>query len=140
MTTYTVMTTKFLPGNTGHNAADCFDVFRTTKNKFTSSVVMSLGPFLRTPFTDLTGCLINHQTYEKCGKMEMEMMDCLEAYGVERGQKMCADIIADFSECVGVRKQLLRFHAMRAERLKQYYFGDRKKQELFADPPRVDAF
>lgn len=71
---------------------------------------MSLGPFLRTPFTDLTGCLINHQTYEKCGKMEMEMMECLEAYGVERGQKMCADIIADFSECVGVRKQLLRFH------------------------------
>lgn len=71
---------------------------------------MSLGPFLRTPFTDLTGCLINHQTYEKCGKMEMEMMECLEAYGVERGQKMCTDIIADFSECVGVQKQLRRFH------------------------------
>ncbi|XP_053960997.1 NADH dehydrogenase [ubiquinone] iron-sulfur protein 5 [Anastrepha ludens] len=101
---------------------------------------MSLGPFLRTPFTDLTGCLINHQSYEKCGKMEMEMMECLEAYGVEKGQKMCADIIADFSECVGVRKQLLRFHAMRGERLKQYYFGDRKKDELFAEPPRADAY
>lgn len=71
---------------------------------------MSLSPFLRLPLTDLTGCLINHQTYDKCGKFEMKMMDCLEAYGLERGKKQCADLIADFQECVGMQKQLLRFH------------------------------
>lgn len=71
---------------------------------------MSLSPFLRLPLTDLTGCLINHQTYDKCGKFEMKMMDCLEAYGAERGKKQCADLVADFQECVSMEKQLLRFH------------------------------
>ncbi|TDG44513.1 hypothetical protein AWZ03_009091 [Drosophila navojoa] len=101
---------------------------------------MSLSPFLRLPLTDLTGCLINHQTYDKCGNFEMKMMDCLEAYGMERGKKQCADLIADFQECVGMQKQLLRFHAMRAERYKQWLSGERKREELFAEPPRVDAY
>ncbi|KAH8409590.1 hypothetical protein KR222_008973 [Zaprionus bogoriensis] len=101
---------------------------------------MSLTPFLRLPLTDLTGCLINHQTYDKCGKFEMKMMDCLEAYGLERGKKQCADLIGDFQECVSMQKQLLRFHAMRTERYKQWLAGQRKREELFAEPPRVDAY
>lgn len=71
---------------------------------------MSLGPFLRTPFTDLTGSLINHQQYDKCGEREMNMMDCLEAYGMDRGQRKCVDLIRDFQECAGMKKQLMRFH------------------------------
>jgi len=71
---------------------------------------MSLTPFLRLPLTDLTGCLINHQTYDKCGKFEMKMMECFEAYGLERGKRECADLISDFQECVGMQKQLMRFH------------------------------
>ncbi|KAH8263330.1 hypothetical protein KR044_007370 [Drosophila immigrans] len=120
---------------------------------------MSLSPFLRLPLTDLTGCLINHQTYDKCGKFEMKMMDCLEAYGLERGKKQCADIIADFQECVGMNKQLMRFHvsfcqvklfhilfnalflqAMRNERYRQWLAGERKKEDLYAQAPRVDAY
>lgn len=121
---------------------------------------MSLTPFLRLPLTDLTGCLINHQTYDKCGKFEMKMMDCLEAYGLERGKTQCAELIGDFQECVGMRKQLMRFHvnscpkmfqvqlfieyfflqAMRNERYRQWLTGERKREELFAEPPRVDAY
>lgn len=71
---------------------------------------MSLAPFLRTPFTDLTGSLINHQHYGKCGEMELSMMECLEAYGVDRGTKKCADLIADFQECHGMKKQMMRFN------------------------------
>lgn len=70
---------------------------------------MSLGPFLRSPLTDVTGCVINHQTYGKCAEFEMNMMDCLEAYGVNRGQTKCKDLISDFQECAGTRKQMLRF-------------------------------
>lgn len=70
---------------------------------------MSLGPFFRSPFTDLTGCVINHQTYGKCAEFEMNMMDCLEAYGVNRGVEKCKDLIADFQECAGMKKQILRF-------------------------------
>ncbi|KAH8377232.1 hypothetical protein KR093_004330 [Drosophila rubida] len=123
---------------------------------------MSLSPFLRLPLTDLTGCLINHQSYDKCGEFEMKMMDCLEAYGFERGKQKCADLISDFQECVGMGKQLKRFHvsfanerlsfgfvfkfvccllqAMRNERYRQWLAGERKKEDLYADPPRVDAY
>lgn len=71
---------------------------------------MALSPFFRSPFTDLTGCLVNHQTYDKCGKLELEMMECLEAYGIERGRSKCADLISDFHECVSMTKQIYRFH------------------------------
>lgn len=69
---------------------------------------MSLGPFFRSPLTDLTGCVINHQAYGKCAEFEMDMMDCLEAYGVDKGVIKCKDLIADFQECVGMKKQMLR--------------------------------
>ncbi|XP_055918411.1 uncharacterized protein LOC129950501 [Eupeodes corollae] len=101
---------------------------------------MSLGPGFRSPFTDLTGCLINHQHYDKCGELEMNMMDCLEAYGMDKGVRVCSDLIGDFQECVGMNKQLLRFHAMRTERWKQYLRGERTKEELYAKGPRVDAY
>ena len=29
---------------------------------------------------------------------------------------------------------------MRSERMRQYWSGERKKEELFAEPPRVDAY
>lgn len=67
-----------------------------------------ITPFFRSPFTDLTGGLVNAQHYDKCGKMEMKMMECLEAYGVEKGKVKCAAIIDDFHECYTLRKQQLR--------------------------------
>jgi NADH dehydrogenase (ubiquinone) Fe-S protein 5 len=84
--------------------------------------------------------MINHQQYDKCGEREMNMMECLEAYGMERGKKKCQDLIQDFQECVGMKKQLMRFHAMRNERHKQYLFGDRKKDDHYAPSPRVDGY
>lgn len=69
---------------------------------------MSLGPFLRSPLTDLTGCLINHQTYGRCAEFEMDMMDCLEAYGMDKGAIKCKDLVSDFQECVGSKKQIMR--------------------------------
>jgi NADH dehydrogenase (ubiquinone) Fe-S protein 5 len=71
---------------------------------------MSLGPFIRLPFTDLTGSMINHQTHDKCGSLEMKMMDCLEAYGMDRGTRKCKDLIEDFQECAGMKKQLARIY------------------------------
>lgn len=67
------------------------------------------APFFRSPFTDLTGSLVNHQQYDKCGNMEMQMMECMEAYGYERGKLKCKDLIEDFHECYTMRKQILRW-------------------------------
>lgn len=68
----------------------------------------TITPFFRSPFTDLTGALVNCQHYDKCGEMEMKMVECLEAYGTQRGKKKCADLIDDFYECYTGRKQELR--------------------------------
>lgn len=67
------------------------------------------APVWRSPITDLTGCLMNHQGHPKCGPMEMNMIDCLEAYGMDLGAKKCKDLIEDFKECATRTKQMNRF-------------------------------
>lgn len=71
---------------------------------------MSLSPVLRSPLTDMTGCIHNFQGHPKCAKFEMNMIDCLEAYGMDMGAKKCALIIEDFQECASRSKQFQRFH------------------------------
>lgn len=65
-------------------------------------------PLFRSPLTDLTGAMYNCQYFDKCGERELKMMECFEAYGVERGKIKCSDLIEDFRECFGMRKQFLR--------------------------------
>lgn len=71
---------------------------------------MSLSPYFRSPFTDLTGGLISHQMLGKCQKQEMRYMDCLEAYGLDRGKVKCQEYFADFHECQTKTKQFKRFN------------------------------
>lgn len=71
---------------------------------------MSLSPFLRSPLTDLTGCIINHQQYDRCGTFELNMMECLEAYGLDKGKLRCKDLIEDFQECASKNKQMMRVY------------------------------
>lgn len=120
---------------------------------------MAVQPLLRTPLTDLTSCLLNHQHYGKCAQFEMEMVECMEAYGVHQGMKRCKPIMDDFNECVSMNKQIYRifvsikcykffcqhrycflfiFQAMDVERRRQYKAGERK--EIYAPPPRMDAY
>uniref|UniRef100_A0A182NC00 CHHC U11-48K-type domain-containing protein n=2 Tax=Anopheles TaxID=7164 RepID=A0A182NC00_9DIPT len=101
---------------------------------------MSLGPFFRSPFTDLTASMVNFQQYDKCGELEMASIDCLEAYGTVRGAKKCADLLADFQECAFMTKQIARFRAMRMERHRQGWNGERKGDGYYAPPPRVDSY
>lgn len=69
---------------------------------------MALQPFFRSPLTDLTACLVNHQSYSKCAQFEMDMTECMEAYGLELGTKRCKDLIDDFHECTTFDKQTFR--------------------------------
>lgn len=68
----------------------------------------NVSPFFRSPFTDLTGCMVNAQHYDKCAKLEMKMMECFEAYGIVKGKEKCDDLLQDFRECYSLRKQQLR--------------------------------
>lgn len=69
---------------------------------------MPLTPFFRTPFTDFTGGLINAQHYDKCGQFELDVIECLEAYGQDRGKLKCRDLIEDFNECLTMTKRTMR--------------------------------
>jgi NADH dehydrogenase (ubiquinone) Fe-S protein 5 len=69
---------------------------------------MPLTPFFRTPFTDFTGGLINAQHYDKCGQFELDVIECLEAYGQDRGKLKCRDLIEDFNECLTLTKRTMR--------------------------------
>lgn len=121
---------------------------------------MDVTPFLRIPLTDFTSSLMNMQMYERCGNFEMNYIDCLEAYGGERGKTKCKDLLEDLRECCTREKQFLRikvipsniriinrfsllmliFQAMRDERKRQYEAGERKKEELYAESPKHDAY
>lgn len=103
----------------------------------TSSVY---APAFRTPLTDLTGCIVSHQWDSKCAGFEMRAVDCLEAYGLNRGLEKCQDLLADFKECATREKQSSRYIAMRRERQRQYWMGERSKEERYAPPPRVDTY
>lgn len=67
-----------------------------------------LSPYFRSPFTDVFGSMINHQQYGRCGRFELNMMECMEAYGLEKGRVKCAKLIDDFNECQSLTKQFLR--------------------------------
>ncbi|GAB0093947.1 uncharacterized protein DMENIID0001_091400 [Sergentomyia squamirostris] len=101
---------------------------------------MSSQPFFRNIFTDVTAAIPNTQHYHKCAEFEINMMECLEAYGTDVGRVKCANLIHDFQECVLQRKQLLRFHAMRNERHRQWFAGERSSEEHYAPPPKVDSY
>ncbi|KAJ8961013.1 hypothetical protein NQ317_000302 [Molorchus minor] len=52
-------------------------------------IKMSLSPWLKSPFTDLTGSVVTHQWFGACADMELKALDCIEAYGLDRGLKVC---------------------------------------------------
>lgn len=68
---------------------------------------LNITPIIKTPFTDLVGNIGHHQYYGRCADFEMKMMNCFEAYGLERGKVKCKDIIDDFEECHLMTKQVI---------------------------------
>lgn len=102
-------------------------------------MVFNVTPFFRSPFTDLTQVIVNAQHYDKCGEFEMQMMECMEAYGAVQGKVKCKDLLDDFQECYLQNKQRNRSLEMRMERHRQWFAGERK--EHYQQPgPRVDSY
>ncbi|KAF5289858.1 hypothetical protein FQR65_LT01992 [Abscondita terminalis] len=102
-------------------------------------LTMSVSPAFRSPFTDLTGCLVSHQWYGPCRDMELKVMDCLEAYGLNKGIEKCDLLIRDFQECAGRRLQNARTIEIREERLRQIKTGELSKDDAFI-PIQPDSF
>lgn len=101
---------------------------------------MSLSPFFKSPLTDFTGTVISHQYGSRCGPYELKALDCLEAYGLDKGYKVCLDLVTDFQECAIRTKEYGRYLAMRNERERQYRAGERSKEDRYAEPPKADSY
>ncbi|XP_049877139.1 NADH dehydrogenase [ubiquinone] iron-sulfur protein 5-like [Pectinophora gossypiella] len=95
---------------------------------------MAVSPYFRSPFTDLTGGLVSHQLLGKCQKEEIRYMDCLEAYGLDRGKVKCQHLFGDFHECQTMTLQFKRFMAMRKERERQIAEGKLKGDAKWVSP------
>ncbi|XP_013193512.1 NADH dehydrogenase [ubiquinone] iron-sulfur protein 5 [Amyelois transitella] len=102
-------------------------------------MAQTISPFIRSPFTDITGGLVSHQLLDRCAKQEMAFMDCLEAYGLDRGLKKCQALFEDFHECQTYCKQLKRFTAMRRERDRQIACGKLCNDNKYVSP-RIDSY
>ncbi|XP_028027205.1 NADH dehydrogenase [ubiquinone] iron-sulfur protein 5-like [Bombyx mandarina] len=99
----------------------------------------TISPFFRSPFTDITGGMIDFQILGRCGKQEMDLMNCIEAYGLGRGIKKCKGYIDDYGECRTLTKQLKRFLAIRKERQRQIACGKLTDDRKYVSP-RVDSY
>ncbi|RZC43074.1 Ndufs5 domain containing protein [Asbolus verrucosus] len=101
---------------------------------------MSLSPFFKSPLTDFSGAVVSHQWGGRCANLELKALDCLEAYGLDRGVKVCESLILDFQECSLRTKENQRYLAMRAERERQYKSGERSKEDRYAPSPQPDSY
>ncbi|CAH2089733.1 unnamed protein product [Euphydryas editha] len=98
-----------------------------------------VSPFMRTIFTDITGGMLSHQMLGRCAIQEMAMMDCIEAYGWDRGSRKCKLLIEEFKECQTNAKQFKRFMALRKERDRQIACGQLTGDKQYMSP-RIDSF
>ncbi|XP_024935996.1 NADH dehydrogenase [ubiquinone] iron-sulfur protein 5 [Cephus cinctus] len=97
---------------------------------------MPISPIFRNPLTDLSGGLLTFENTE-CEDRELKAIECVEAYGLPKGEEKCKILITDFKECITKFKSFTRVAIMRNERLRQYRAGQREEQ--FEELPRFDA-
>ncbi|CAG9133971.1 unnamed protein product [Plutella xylostella] len=83
--------------------------------------------------------MVSHQLLGRCQTQEARYMDCLEAYGLERGKVKCRNLFEDYQECHTLTKQFKRFMAMRAERKRQIADGKLKGDAKYVTP-RIDSY
>lgn len=100
----------------------------------------SMSPFFKSPITDLTGVTISHQWLGRCQQQELKALDCMEAYGLERGERECRALLNDYTECTLRHKQRARYYDMIDERNRQVKAGEKKLEETLTQSPKVDSF
>lgn len=96
------------------------------------------APLFKTPFTDVLFNTRNLQCLKECAHYELQLADCMEAYGYHRGKEKCRLILEDMYECAMKIKRGRRFFAMHAERERQFKNGERKEQ--YTENPPLDLF
>lgn len=82
----------------------------------------------------------SHARKMPCSDIEMNTVECLEAYGVIKGKERCAKYIEDLFECKQARLRKMRAYAMRLERAKKVVKGDIPWEKRWGQPYPYESF
>jgi hypothetical protein len=117
-------------------------------------------------FSEYTGHMINNQSRDsgqrnRCADYELDAAECLEAYGLWRGERYCKFLIEDWMECYNPGKsvssvvrrsisflssneclgsQTRRHQYFWDERIKQVLSGQRKFLEFWGEKTDREAY
>lgn len=75
-----------------------------------------------------------------CSHIEMNAVECLEAYGLIRGKERCHQYIEDLMECKHARLRKMRWYAMRLERIKKVAKGEIPWEKRWGKPYPYESF
>lgn len=75
-----------------------------------------------------------------CSDMELNAGECLEAYGMVKGQERCAKFVEDLYECRFQWKSKMRYHIMRMERCKKVAKGEIPITDRWGQKYHYDSF
>lgn len=75
-----------------------------------------------------------------CGDMELNYVECLEAYGVAKGKRMCYKYQEDLQECLSANIRKMRETIMYNERVKQLASGKRSLDEFYVERIPYDSY
>lgn len=69
-------------------------------------------PYVRSFFGEYTAGMIANQWHEtgmgtRCANYEMNLYECMEAYGYYRGDRFCKPYFDDLDECRAARRQVI---------------------------------
>jgi len=99
-------------------------------------------PWLWSPFTDMFSSWFTNCN-NRCGKFELEALECMEYYGLKKGKIICKDIYEDFMECRWKRLESKRNWAMKTKHFQRYYEyknGKREWDTVYIPVPKAHAF
>lgn len=77
---------------------------------------------------------------QPCADVELNWVECLEAYGIINGRAKCKKFQEDLNECKHSRIRKMRFFAMKAERYKKILRGELTWAERVGKPYAYDSF
>lgn len=77
---------------------------------------------------------------QPCSDLELNTVECFEAYGVTKGMTKCVQYMEDLQECRFFKYRQLRFQAMKIERQKQILKGQRKLSEMYMPSYSYDSY
>lgn len=97
-----------------------------------------VAPMFKGPPTDAFHLTTNLQLTGECAPYELHYVDCMEAYGHQKGKEKCRLILEDMYECVTKIKRMRRVHLMEQERQRQYKSGERKTP--YEETPPLDLY